>query len=281
MPDTLLGTGSLKMSNPGAVLHCLGASVIPHGNRSSQVCLIRMATHRMCRVPASWIVWLEKSQALLGAYIILRHVRVVTTEEEGRSNPQETKRQKKRDPKLPQLASGLGLDMSESVTVRFSLAPFSMFGHHRAFFTGPPGNRAAGDASTDGWVQKELWNMFRRLLLTDVALHPTPNPTSHPAAAPAKALLGLNADKQEVEDGRTSRSVSSLPLLLPNNHTTTREVMTMACSPRPWRFWHMMLPFAASWPCPHNPRQHLSKVRTLHLSCISSGSSKRLRHHPP
>lgn len=64
--------------------------------------------------------------------------------------------------------------------------------------------------------------MFRRLLLTDVALHPTPNPTSHPAAAPAKALLGLNADKQEVEDGRTSRSVSSLPLLLPNNHTTTR-----------------------------------------------------------
>ena len=149
--------------------------------------------------------------------------------------------------------------MSKSVAAWVSLASFPMYSNLSTLSTSPPGN-------------KDCRKCFKEL--TKFVLHPIPNPNFCPAAALPKALLSLKViERQERQESRMYRSLNPLPLLFPNNHTMTREVMTSAASPKPWHLWHMVLCLLPQ----QNATSFKSKVPAP--GCVSNHSSKRLRHY--
>lgn len=98
--QALLGTRSFKMSNLDTVHRepAVWEPVSPHSNLSTQVCLIRMETHRMDRVPASSVAWQVPNTA--GGYVIQWWVRVVTRDKQDRSDSQRNQRTDEKGPNL-------------------------------------------------------------------------------------------------------------------------------------------------------------------------------------
>lgn len=97
--QALLGTRSFKMSDLDTVHRepAVWEPVTPHSNLSTQVCLIRMETHRMDGVPASSVAWQVPNTA--GGCIIQWWVRVVTREKQDRSDSQRNQRTDENRPK--------------------------------------------------------------------------------------------------------------------------------------------------------------------------------------